>query len=214
MRLLLFGPPGVGKGTQAKMLSSKLNIPHISTGDMLRAAANSGSEAGMKAKRIMDTGQLVSDDIMIGIVREVLSSDGCRDGFVLDGFPRTSVQAEALDSILVELGRAITRVIFIQVSEEEIVRRLSMRFSCRSCGRIYNVNLDVLSDTKQCRECGGELYARADDDKETVRHRLKVYQESTFPVKEFYRNRGLLTEIDGEGDPEMICEEILTSLNS
>jgi adenylate kinase len=212
MRLLIFGAPGVGKGTQAKLIAKKLNIPHVSTGDLLRAAAASGSPLGRQAKAVMDAGHLVSDEIMIGIIKEVLASDGCKNGFILDGYPRTLAQAEVLDRILKELHTELDKVINIEVSEEEIIRRLSMRLSCKRCGRIYNVQLDMLADTRECRDCGGPLYQRDDDKEETVRNRLKVYRQSTAPVKEYYVTRGILKQIDGEGDPEIINNEIMSAL--
>lgn len=212
MRLVIFGAPGVGKGTQAKLLSQKLNVPHISTGDILRHAATSGSLLGKKAKTVMDAGQLVSDDIMNGLIKQVLSSPKCKDGFILDGYPRTVAQADALDKLLADLKTRLNRVINIKLGDEEIVRRLSMRLSCKNCGRIYNIQFDMLADTKECMNCGGPLYQRDDDKEETVRKRLKVYHESTAPVKEYYEQMGMLKEIDGDGDPEIINNEILTAL--
>lgn len=210
MRLIIFGAPGVGKGTQAKLLAQKLNVPHISTGDILRESAASGSLLGKKAKKIMDAGQLVPDEIMIGLIRQVLTSPEASNGFILDGFPRTLAQAEALTKLLAELNVKLDRVINISVNEEEIVRRLSMRLTCQNCGRIYNIHLDMLADTTECRECGGQLYQRDDDKEETVRNRLKVYNERTAPVRKYYEEMGLLKDIDGEGDPEMINNEILS----
>jgi adenylate kinase len=212
MRIIIFGAPGVGKGTQAKLVAQKLNIPHVSTGDMLRQAASSGSLLGKKAQQIMEAGQLVPDDLMIGLIKQVLTSPKCKDGFILDGFPRTLAQAEALTTLMGELNLSIDKVINIEVNEEEIVQRLSMRLSCKNCGRIYNIQTDMLADTKECMDCGGPLYQREDDQEETVRKRLKVYRESTAPVKEFYEQRGLLKQIDGEGDPEIINNEIISIL--
>lgn len=214
MRLIMFGPPGVGKGTQAKLLSQKLNIPHISTGDILRESATSGSLLGKKAKEVMDSGQLVPDDIMIGIIEQVLTSPKCKDGFILDGYPRNLAQAAALSKLLNELKVGIDRVINIKLKEEEIVRRLSMRLSCTKCGRIYNIQFDMLADTKECIDCGGALYQRDDDMEETVRKRLKIYNEVTAPVKKYYEKIWLMSEFDGDGDPEMINKEILSSLQA
>lgn len=210
MRLIIFGAPGVGKGTQAKLLAQKLDIPHISTGDILRKSAASGSLLGKKAKAIMDAGQLVPDEIMIGLIKQVLASPDASNGFILDGFPRTLAQAEALTKLLGELKVKLDRVININVNDEEIVRRLSMRLTCKHCGRIYNIHLDMLADTTECMECGGPLYQRDDDKEETVRKRLKVYHERTAPVRKYYEDMGLLKDIDGEGDPEMINSEILS----
>lgn len=214
MRLIVFGAPGVGKGTQAKLLSQKLKIPHISTGDILRQAAASGSELGKKAKAIMDAGQLVSDEIMIALIKQVLASPKCKNGFILDGFPRTLAQAQALTKILDELNMKLDKVIDIEVKEDEIVRRLSMRLSCKNCGRIYNIHLDMLAVTTECLNCGGPLVQRDDDKAETVKKRLKVYWQSTAPVKEYFKKMGILQEFDGDGDPEFINQEILNSLKT
>ncbi len=213
MRLILFGPPGVGKGTQAKLLSTKLSIPHISTGDMLREAVVAGTELGKKAKAIMDAGQLVSDDIMIGIIRDVLRSPRCAKGFILDGFPRTVPQAKVLISLLAELNIALTCVINMEIDEAEVVQRLSRRLTCKKCGKIYNLGIDKLADQKKCTNCGGELYQRDDDKPETVRKRLRVYSESTAPVKEFYKHSGLLNNVNGMGSIEDVNKAILAVLH-
>ena len=213
MRLILFGPPGVGKGTQAKLLSAKLSIPHISTGDMLREAANEQTELGKKAKAIMDTGHLVSDDIMIGIIRDVMQSPKCRNGFILDGFPRTLPQAKALLSVLSELHLKLDVVINMEIDDEEVVQRLSKRLTCKGCGTIYNLNIDRLPDTAKCPKCGGSLYQREDDKPETVRKRLRVYSDSTSPVKEYYRGLGLLKNVHGIGGIEEIHHQILSLLS-
>ena len=213
MRLILFGPPGVGKGTQAKLLSVQLHVPQISTGDMLREAVTAGTELGRKAKTIIDTGQLVSDDIMIGIIRDVLQSDKCRNGFILDGFPRTVPQATALTCLLQELSLKLDSVINMEIDEEEVVRRLGKRLTCRNCGRIYNLIIDNLADQTKCPNCGGELYQRDDDKPETVRKRLSVYAQSTAPVKEYYRGLGLLQNVNGAGSVESINKAIVALLN-
>jgi len=208
MRLILFGPPGVGKGTQAKLLSGQLGISHISTGDMLREASASGSEFGRKAKAVMDAGQLVSDDIMIGIMREVLKSPRCEKGFILDGFPRTVPQAGALTVLLDELKMHIDAVINMQIEERAVILRLASRLTCRSCGTIYNLTIDHLADPKVCPKCGGELYQRDDDREETIRKRLNVYLSSTKPVQEYYARRGLLKNVDGMGTIESVNASI------
>ena len=213
MRLILFGPPGVGKGTQAKLLSSKLKIPHISTGDMLREAATAGTELGRKAKAVMDAGQLVSDDIMIGIIRDVLKSEKCKNGFIFDGFPRTVPQANALTSLLSELHLKLQCVINMEVDEEEVVRRLGNRLTCKNCGKIYNLALDRLDNPARCPNCGGQLSQRDDDKPETVRKRLNVYDTSTAPVKEYYQHLGLLRNVNGAGSIELISNTILELLN-
>ena len=213
MRLILFGPPGVGKGTQAKLLSSRLSIPQISTGDMLREAITEGTELGKKAKAVMDAGNLVSDDIMIGIIREVLTSKKCANGFILDGFPRTVPQATALTVLLEELSLKLDTVINMEVDEDEIVRRLGSRMTCPQCGKIYNTTTDHLVEGAKCTTCGGELYQRDDDKPETTRKRLKVYAQSTFPVKEYYNKIGLLRTLNGVGDVEDIHKKILGFVN-
>jgi adenylate kinase len=213
MRFILFGPPGVGKGTQAKLLSGRLSIPHVSTGDMLRDAVGADSELGRKARTIMDAGQLVSDDIMIGIIKEVLSSERCRNGFILDGFPRTLPQARALTDLLGVLGIRLCCVISMEVDENEVVDRLGSRLSCSQCGKIYNLHMDTLPDPTTCPTCGGTLVHREDDRPETVRKRLRVYAESTAPVKDYYRQIGLLRQINGVGTVEAVTSSILAVLN-
>jgi adenylate kinase len=213
MRIIFFGPPGVGKGTQAKLLSKRFDIPHISTGDILREAITSGTELGRKAKEVMDAGRLVSDDIMIGIIREVLASDRCANGFILDGFPRTVPQAEALSRLLMELQRPLECVVSLEVDRNEIVERLGSRMSCRSCGRIFNLKLDALSETSRCPVCGGELYQRDDDRPETVLKRLEVYEQSTAPLKGYYERLGLLRHIDANGSVESVMQTILMTLD-
>lgn len=213
MRLILFGPPGVGKGTQAKLLSSKLGIAHISTGDMLREAVAQGTELGQKARAIMNAGQLVPDDVMIGIIRDVLASSKTKNGFILDGFPRTVPQAEALASLMKELNIEVDSVINMNIDHEEIVRRLSKRVTCRSCGTIYNLAIDKLADPLRCPKCSGELYQRDDDREDTVRKRLDVYEKSTAPVKQYYINQGLLKSADSTGGVEEVNNNILGLLN-
>jgi adenylate kinase len=212
MRIILFGPPGVGKGTQAKILSVKLNVPHISTGDLLREAAIAGTELGKKAKSVMDAGKLVPDDIMIGIIKDVLSSEKCKCGYILDGFPRTVPQAEALSVVLKELGQTIDRVISMEADDEEIVRRLSARVSCTNCKTIYNLLMDNLADPKICPKCGGKLFQRDDDKAETIRKRLSVYTESTAPVKQYYHKAGILRTVSGIGSIDEIAAGIFAQL--
>jgi adenylate kinase len=212
MRLILFGPPGVGKGTQAKLLSTRLHVPHISTGDMLREAIMQGTDLGRLAKSIMDKGHLVPDDVMIGIIRGVLTSEKCREGFILDGFPRTIPQAEALTRLVMELGLPIDMVISMEADDEEIVRRLGNRLSCRKCGRIYNLATDVGADAGTCPACGGELIQREDDRPATVRARLRVYTESTAPVQDYYRATGLLRTVDALGEVGQVNRKILSLL--
>ena len=208
MRLIMFGPPGVGKGTQAKLLSEEFGVPHISTGDMLRATVTEGTELGKKAKAIMDAGQLVPDDVMIGIVREVLSSSKVKNGFILDGFPRTVEQAQALVTLFDELHIKNYKVINFIVNEAEIIRRLASRLMCVNDGKIYNKLTDGVTTETPCPACGGKLIERKDDTEETVRKRLAVYHSTTEPVMEFYKKRGVIVQIDGMSSVEFVQEEI------
>ena len=200
MRIILFGTPGVGKGTQAKILSKRFRVPHISTGDILREAVMNGTQLGKKASELVKSGQLVSDDIMIGIIRDVITASQCKKGFILDGFPRTLAQAEALDQLFRELQLTLKKVINIDVTEEEIVQRLNSRWMCKNCRQIYSKDVDSVLGGRQCPLCGGELYQREDDKTATVRHRLKVYMQTTLPLKDYYRKKGLLVDVDGMGD--------------
>lgn len=213
MRIILFGPPGVGKGTQAKLLSEEFNIPHISTGDVLRAAVKNQTPLGIKAKQYMDAGNLVPDDIMIDLIREILTSPWAKRGFILDGFPRTVAQAQALDEMFKELGIELDGVISLRVEHEEVIRRLSGRRMCKTCGRIYSLQqLEVLGDSPRCQDCGGELFQREDDKPETVRHRLEVYMRETKPLKDFYRQTGRFTQIDGMQEVPYVHKTILDIL--
>jgi adenylate kinase len=208
MRLILFGPPGVGKGTQAKLLSEEYGITHISTGDMLRAAAAAGTALGKRAKTIMDAGQLVPDDLMIGIIRDTLGSPAVRQGFILDGFPRTLEQAKALSKLFDELGIGEYKVVVFDVDDEEIIRRLSKRLVCAKDGKIFNMEMDGVDAGTPCPACGGKLYQRDDDIKETVRQRLKVYHGTTEPLLHYYREIGPLYTVDGTGSIDIVNREI------
>ncbi|NHW22860.1 MAG: adenylate kinase [Archaeoglobales archaeon] len=212
MNLILLGAPGAGKGTQAKFIVEKYGIPQISTGDMLREAVAKGTELGKKAKEFMSQGKLVPDEIVIGIVKERLRQKDCKGGFILDGFPRTIAQAEALDRIMAEMGRKIDAVINISVPEEEIVRRIVNRRICRKCGAIYHLIYDPPKRPGICDKCGGELYQRDDDREEVVRQRFAVYRKSTQPLIDYYRKRGVLYEVDGTKDIESVKSEILSIL--
>ncbi len=208
MRIIMFGPPGVGKGTQAKLLSEEFGVPHISTGDMLRAAVAAGTALGKKAKSIMDAGRLVPDDVMIGIVREVLTSPKVQNGFILDGFPRTVDQAKALATLFDELHIRNYKVINFHVDNAEIIRRLGSRLMCVNDGNIYNKLTDGVTAESPCPECGGKLIQRDDDKEETVRKRLEIYHSTTKPVLEFYKERGVIVQLDGMTSIESVHEEI------
>lgn len=208
MIILFLGAPGAGKGTQASMIARKFGIPHISTGDIFREAVSKGTELGKKAKEYMDRGELVPDEIVIGIVKERIMADDCSNGFVLDGFPRTVAQAEALDKVLAEMGKKLDFVLNIVVSEEEVVKRLTGRRTCRNCGAVYHVVFNPPEKEGVCDVCGGELYQRDDDREETVRNRLKVYFEKTAPLIDYYRKKGVLVDINGEQPVEKVTEEI------
>ncbi len=190
--VVLLGAPGSGKGTQAERIVARYGLPHVSTGDMLRAAIARGSELGREAKGFMDRGELVPDEVVIGIVHERLAKPDARRGFLLDGFPRTLPQAERLDAMLAEEGRALTHVVLIDVPEEELVRRISGRRTCPGCGKLYHVYYDPPLSEGVCDVCGSELAQRADDNEETAHRRLKVYRRDTEPVIEYYRTRSVL----------------------
>lgn len=203
MHIVLFGPPGVGKGTQAKLLAEEFGIPHVSTGDLLRAAVKQKTPLGIQAKKFMEGGNLVPDEIMIGLVEEIVRSPKAKKGIILDGFPRTVAQAKALDALFETLGITL-RVISMRVEHEEVIRRLSSRRMCRQCGRIYSRQQLEDGDAANCQDCGGELYRREDDEPETIRHRLDIYLKETKPLKDFYRKSGRFTQIDGmKGVPEV-----------
>ena len=198
MNLVLMGLPGAGKGTQAERIVEKYNIPHISTGDMFRAAMKEGTELGLKAKSFMDQGQLVPDEVTIGIVRERLEKEDCKNGFLLDGFPRTVPQAEALEQMLGQLGRHIDYVINVDVDQSILMERLTGRRICKECGSTYHLVFNPPSKEGICDKCGGELYQRADDNEETVGNRLEVNVKQSKPLLDFYEAKGYLRNIDGQ----------------
>lgn len=214
MNIVLMGPPGAGKGTQAEMLVKCLNIPHISTGDMFREAIKQGTELGLKAKAFMDGGQLVTDEVTIGIVRERIGADDCVAGFLLDGFPRTVPQADALDEIIAKLGRKIDAVININVSNEILFERMTGRRICRQCGATYHVSFNPPAVANECDRCKGELYQRSDDSEATVSNRLKVYSQQTEPLIKYYEQQGLLKSIDGAQELNKVLAEICKSLEA
>lgn len=194
MKLILLGAPGAGKGTQAEVISEKLSIPAISTGNIIREALANGTEMGLKAKSFIDAGQLVPDEVVIGIIKERLAKDDCANGFILDGFPRTIPQAEALDT----MGVTIDRVISIEVADENIARRMSGRRVCKGCGSSYHLEYKKPAVEGICNACGGELIQRKDDHPDTVLDRLKVYHEQTEPLKGYYEKKGILRIVEGQ----------------
>ncbi|MDR0468481.1 MAG: adenylate kinase [Peptococcaceae bacterium] len=212
MRIILVGPPGAGKGTQADILTGKLGVLHISTGDMFRQAVKEQTAMGMEAKRYMDAGALVPDDVTIGIVRERLAMEDCAKGFILDGFPRTVYQAEALDSILNDLQTSLDCVVCISIDTNTLIGRLSGRRTCRDCGALYHVSFSPPKAEGICDKCGGSLYQRDDDKEETVRRRIEVYEEQTMPLISFYRDKNLLAEIEGNQGKEKVTDAILAVL--
>ncbi|MBU4564371.1 MAG: adenylate kinase [Desulfarculus sp.] len=208
MNLILLGPPGAGKGTQAKMLIDAYGIPQISTGDMLREAVKNQTALGMEAKKYMDSGQLVPDEVVIGLAKDRLAKPDCEKGFMLDGFPRTVPQAEALDKVLAGMGKKIDHVISIEVPNSELMGRLTGRRTCKACGQGFHVMFDPPKVEGVCDKCGGELYQRDDDNEETVGNRLKVYGSQTEPLIDYYKAKGLLRPIDGVGGMGEILDRI------
>ncbi len=213
MQFVLFGPPGAGKGTQAKFLSETLNVPHISTGDILRENVKKGTALGMKAKSYMDKGELVPDKLLIDLIKDRLSQPDCRKGFLLDGFPRTIPQAEALDEILDDINKNLDGVINIDVGSNELVRRLSGRRICRGCGASYHVLFNAPKAKDICDACGGELYQREDDKEAAIKNRLNVYMKQTQPVLDYYKKKGVLIDIDGEEEIEEVTADIKSALD-
>ena len=213
MQLLMMGPPGAGKGTQAAKLVKKFSIPQISTGDMFRAAVKEGTELGKAAKACMDAGKLVPDEVTIGIVRERLAKDDCKEGFILDGFPRTVEQADALEKILDELGKKITCVLNISVPAEYLIERAVGRRICKGCGATYHVKFNPTKGDV-CDACGGELYQRADDNETTMKNRLNAYEASTRPLIDYYKKAGVYREIDGRQPIDKVTEDLVSVLTS
>jgi adenylate kinase len=214
MNLVLMGLPGAGKGTQAEKIVEKYGIPHISTGDMFRAAIKESTELGLKAKSFMDKGDLVPDEVTIGIVRERLGKEDCAEGFLLDGFPRTVAQAESLENILSDLNKKIDFVINIDVEQGFLMERLTGRRICKACGSTYHLVFNPPAKDGLCDRCGGELYQRADDNAETVQNRLEVNQKQTKPLLDFYENKGYLRNINGQQDIHMVFDDLDKLLRS
>jgi adenylate kinase len=213
MNVILLGPPGAGKGTQAKMLVEEYQIPQISTGDILRAAVKEGSPLGKEAKACMDKGDLVPDSVVIGIVEKRIQQPDCAKGYMLDGFPRTVPQAEALDGMLKNLSSQIDHVVSIEVANEELVGRLTGRRTCRDCGVGFHVMFDPPEQEGVCDKCGGELYQRDDDNVETVSSRLEVYESQTLPLIDYYGAQEKIRPIDGVGDIKEIFARVTQVLS-
>ncbi len=214
MRIILLGAPGSGKGTQAKMLVEKYHVPQISTGDLLRAAVAANTPLGQQAKAVMDSGQLVSDELVLGIIRERLNEDDAKNGFILDGFPRNQAQAEALDALLNELTWPIDAAIAIHVDNDDLVQRITGRRSCKDCGQVYNIFTTPPKVENVCDKCGGELVHRADDIEETIRKRLGVYVEQTSPLLAYYQQQAKLHEIEGTGEINDIFAKICAVIDT
>ena len=212
MRLVLVGPPGAGKGTQAQFIASHFAVPKISTGDIFRANVSEGTELGIEARKYMDAGDLVPDEVTIAMVQDRLSYDDVSEGFLLDGFPRTVHQAEVLDGMLAERGVAVDVVLELGVDDEEVVRRLSGRRTCRRCGHVWHVDFDPPADEGTCDRCSGELFQRDDDSEDTIRHRLDVYADQTSPLIGYYGDRGLLRGVDATAPVEDVTDRAINAL--
>ena len=213
MKLLFLGPPGAGKGTQAKIIAEKFGLLHIAPGDIFRQEVKEGTELGHLVEGIMARGQLVPDDVTVRIIEKRLNSPEAREGFVLDGFPRNLAQAEALRSMLEDKGEQLDLVIDLLVPEEELLERSRTRRVCSKCGKPYNLKLDPPKVEGKCDVCGGDLATRQDDKEDTVRERFRVYHEETEPLREYYRKFGILVSIDGCGEVECVCDRVIASLS-
>lgn len=213
-RLILLGPPGSGKGTQAARIKDEYNIPLVATGDIFRENIAGGTALGKKAKSYMDAGELVPDQLVVDLVEDRLHQDDCKNGFLLDGFPRTDVQAAALDEILKKQGAALDKVIYISVPQEMLIKRIAGRRICKDCGHVHNVDQFGDDEVMKCAACGGELYQRSDDSEETALNRIQVYEEQTKPLVKFYDGRGQLAKVHGDKDPNLLFREITEILGA
>jgi adenylate kinase len=212
MRVVLVGPPGAGKGTQAEFIAGHLSIPKISTGDIFRANVSEGTPLGVEAKKYMDSGDLVPDEVTVAMVRDRISQPDAEKGYLLDGFPRNLAQAKVLDDMLLDLGHRLDLVIELVVDDDEVVRRLAGRRTCRECRQIWHIDFDPTTDPERCDRCGGELFQRDDDREETIRHRLEVYTEQTAPIVGYYAETGILIGVDATGPVEDVTERAITAL--
>jgi len=212
MRLVLLGAPGAGKGTQAKKLIEKYGIPQISTGDILRKAVADGTPLGKEAKSYMDKGELVPDSVVIGLVKERLAQDDCKAGYILDGFPRTTPQAEALDKVLEEMNAPLDVALSVDVDMGGLMKRLTGRRTCKNCQQMYNIYFSPPQKEGVCEKCGGELFQRDDDKEETIKNRLDVYERSTAPLIDYYKNKGILKSVEGVGSIDEIFNKIVSIL--
>jgi len=212
VRIVLVGPPGAGKGTQAQFIASHLSIPKISTGEIFRTNVSHGTELGQEARAYMERGDLVPDSVTIAMVRDRLAEGDAADGFLLDGFPRTLHQAKVLDEMLDDMGARLDVVLELVVDDDEVVRRLSGRRTCRVCGRVWHLDFDPPTLESVCDQCGGELFQRDDDREETIRHRLEVYGEQTAPLIDFYADQGNLVGLDATGPVEDVTERAIGAL--
>jgi len=212
VRLVLVGPPGAGKGTQAQFIASHFAIPKISTGDIFRANVSEGTQLGVEARKYMDAGDLVPDEVTIGMVEDRLGHDDAHSGFLLDGFPRTVRQAEVLDDLLKQMEAALDVVLELVVDDDEVVRRLSGRRTCHQCGHVWHLDFDPPGTDGICDRCNGELFQRDDDREETIRHRLEVYADQTSPLIGYYGERGLLRGVDATGPVEDVTERAINAL--
>jgi adenylate kinase len=214
MRIVLLGAPGSGKGTQAKILMSDKNIPQISTGDMLREAAASGTRFGLKAKSLMDAGNLVPDDVVLGIISERLTKPDAQEGFILDGFPRTTQQALDLEELLDQMGTPLDAAVLMDVDFDILMKRLTGRRTCSLTGKLLNIHFSSQEELDECTNAGGELIQREDDNEETISNRLEVYRENTEPLIEYYRGRGKLLTVDAEGPVNEVYDRLVAALSS
>jgi len=214
VRIVLLGAPGAGKGTQAKKLVEKYGIPQISTGDILRKAVADGTPLGREAKNYMERGELVPDSIVIGLVKERITRDDCKKGYILDGFPRNTSQAEALDRVLAEMNAPLDVALNVDVEKEELLKRLTGRRTCRNCQQMYNVYFSPPKTDGVCDKCGGELYQREDDKEETIKKRLEVYEKSTAPLIKYYNRKGILKTVKGAGSIDEIFSKVCSILEA